>query len=569
MFVKWYRLFLFFGCFFPFVALAVHPKKVQKKASLEQVASFFAAGDDQAADSLLLQCDSLQPDYALWKAKIQFALTLKEHPVSNSPTLFSVVNSNEDTYWPSISPDHSMFAVTVSHCNASTFPESQEDVRFYRKDSLNKLIPDEEMEQRLNTPFNEGSVSFSVDGNYLFFVASDRSDGLGSCDIYYLIRHGNGWSRPIHPDGPLNTRFWESNPSLSSDGKSLYFCSNRPGGLGGMDIWSCRVEKQADGTLLFYQPVNLGKPINTMHNETSPFIDADNQTLYFSSDGHPGLGGQDLFISRKNGLGQWSTPQNLGYPINSYADEQGFSTDAKGLVGYFSSNRLQDGHRLQQIYRILLPSLDRPQPMRCQTGQVRPTTRDVPTPAYVQVVNLHTGQSIYSTIADRSTGRFTICYPDTGQFALSVIKEGYLFHFSSLDDTASINTISLTKIASGEKLMLRNIYFDFNSAQLKNSSAAELNQLLWLLKTNPSLRLLIAGHTDSIGNKAYNLQLSAERAEAVVHYLVLQGIDSIRLEWKGFGDTQPIADNRTEQGRALNRRTEAIVIDKKDESAIH
>jgi len=557
---------LMLGCFFPLAAVAGHPQKAISQGKMDQVASFFSEGAYQSADSLLLKCDSLQPDYARWKTKIQFALSLQKHPVKALPTWTDVFNSNEDTYWPSISPDHSLFSVTVSHCDAPSMAESQEDIRIFYKDSLHQWIPDEALSHRLNTPFNEGSVSFSVDGAYLFFVASDRSDGLGSCDIYYLIRHGNGWSQPIHPDGPLNTRFWESNPSLSSDGKTLYFCSNRPGGVGGMDIWSCRVEKQSDGTLLFSHAENLGKPINTPENETSPFIHPDNKTLYFSSNGHPGLGGQDLFFSRKDGNGHWSNPQNLGYPINSYANDQGFTTDANGKIGFFSSNRVHAGRRLQQIYRVRLPDIDQPQPMQCKTGQVTPVLQNVPTPAYVQVIDLTTDQSVFSTVADRYTGRFSICYPDTGHYALSVVKEGYLFYFASLDDAASFHTIPLKKIAHGEKITLRDIYFDFNSAKIQHSSEAELNQLLLLLKSYPALHLLIAGHTDSIGSESYNLQLSAQRAEAVVHYLVQHGIEASRLQWKGFGDTQPVADNHTEHGRALNRRTEAIIIDPNQET---
>lgn len=563
MFYKWFW-FLLLLVGFSFVELEASPKENKTQATMDHVASFFSIGAYASADSLLKTCDSLRSDYAQWKAKIQFALFLKNHPVTEAPTWMAAFNSNEDTYWPSISPDHSFFATTVSNFKGQSFSDSQEDIHFYCNDSINGWIPDGTMNDRVNTPFNEGSVSFSADGNYLFFVASDRSDGLGSCDIYYLIRHGKSWSRPIHPEAPLNTRFWESNPSLSSDGKVLYFCSNRPSGMGGMDIWTCRVERQTDGTLLFYRPENLGRPVNTPQNETSPFIHPDNQTLYFSSNGYPGLGGQDVFMSHKNPSGQWSEPKNLGYPINSYADDQGFSTDAQGTVGYFSSNRLHDGRTLQQIYRVVLPQVDRPHPMVCKSGKINPAMLQIPTPVYVQVINLSNDQVIFSTIADRSSGQFTVCYPDSDHYALSVVKEGYLFHFSTLVDSLPLGVISLAKIAPGEKITLRNIYFDFNSAQIQHSSEAELNQLILFLKSYPELHLLIAGHTDSIGSSSYNLTLSTERANAVVSYLVVHGIDPHRLEAKGFGDTNPVADNRTEKGRAMNRRTEAIIIDQKE-----
>ncbi len=545
-----------------------HPKITTKIAPMDQVALFFNKGAYEQADSLLSTMDGNLPSWEQWHTKVRFALQLKQHPASAQPTIMKAMNTDEDTYWPSISPDNRLFAVTISHRNTDIQQGSQEDLQFYRRDSINKWFVDPSLSQMLNTPFNEGSASFSTDGHYLFFVASDRSDGLGSCDIYYLIRHGNGWSFPIHPDAPLNTRFWESNPSLSSDGHTLYFCSNRPGGVGGMDIWTCRVKPQSDGTLFFYQAEDLGKPINTPQNETSPFIHPDNKTLYFSSDGHLGMGGQDIFVTRKDKNGKWQQPENMGYPINSHGDEQGFSTDAEGKTGYFSSNGIDSQNHKQQIYCVILPKTDRPQAMKCRHGNVNPADLTAPTPTFVQVINVSTNRPAFTTTADRHTGLFAICYPDTGNYALSIVKEGYLFHFSSLNDSMSMGNIPLTKIAVGEKITLRNIYFDFNSALLQATSEAELNQLTMLLKSSPAIHLLIAGHTDSIGSAGYNLKLSTQRAEAVVNYLVTKGIAPERLQSKGYGSTQPIADNNTEKGRALNRRTEAIIIDNKQETSI-
>jgi len=544
-----------------------HPKITTKIASFDQVALFFNEGAYEQADSLLSTLDVHQFAWEQWHRRIQFALQLKLHPTMAQPTIMKAVNTDEDTYWPSISPDNQLFAVTISHRNTEIQQGSQEDLQFYRRNSIGKWTIDPSLGQMLNTPFNEGSASFSTDGHYLFFVASNRNDGLGSCDIYYLIRHGNGWSFPIHPEAPLNTRFWESNPSLSSDGHTLYFCSNRPGGVGGMDIWTCRVKQQSDGTLLFYQAEDLGNPINTPQNETSPFIHPDNKTLYFSSDGHLGMGGQDIFVTHKDKDGTWQQPENMGYPINSHGDEQGFSTDAKGIIGYYSSNGINSQSHKQLIFRVVLPKADRPQAMQCRHGNVDPTDLTAPTPTFVQVINLSSNTPEFTTTADRNTGQFTICYPDTGNYALSIVKEGYLFHFSSLIDSILMRNISLTKIAVGKKITLRNIYFSFNSVLLQAPSETELNQLIMFLKSYPTLHLLIAGHTDSIGNTAYNLKLSTQRAEAVVNYLVTHGIAPERLQSKGYGATQPIADNNTEKGRALNRRTEAIIIDNKQETS--
>ena len=545
-----------------------HPKTTAKIAPIDQVALFFNEGAYGQADSLLLTLDVHQFGWEQWNRRVQFALKLKQHPASAKPAIMKAVNIDEDTYWPSIAPDNRLFSVTISHRNTDIQQGSQEDLQFYHRDSIGKWIVNPSLAQMLNTPFNEGSASFSTDGHYLFFVASDRRDGLGSCDIYYLIRHGNGWSFPMHPEAPLNTRFWESNPSLSSDGHTLYFCSNRPGGVGGMDIWKCRVKQQSDGTLFFYQAEDLGKPINTPEDETSPFIHPDNKTLYFSSNGHLGMGGQDIFVTRKDKNGTWQQPENMGYPINSHDDEQGFSTDAEGKIGYYSSNGIDSQNHKQQIYRVVLPEADRPQAMQCRHGNVNPTDLTAPTSTFVQVINLLTNMPTFTTTADRNTGRFAICYPDTGNYALSIVKEGYLFHFASLNDSILMSNITLTKIAVGKKITLRNIYFDFNSAHLQTTSEAELNQLIMLLKNYPTIHLLIAGHTDSIGNEAYNLKLSTKRAEAVMNYLITKGIAPGRLQSKGYGETQPIADNNTEKGRALNRRTDAIIIDNKQKTSI-
>jgi len=527
---------------------------------MDRITTFFNEGAYEQADSLLSTLDKQQPLWEQWHAKIRFALQLKQHPVPCQPTVVQEINKDEDTYWPSISPDNQLLAVTISNRSTDIEQGTQEDLQFYHRDSVGKWVVDSSLVQLLNTPANEGSACFSADGKYLFFVASDRNDGLGSCDIYYLIRHGNGWSFPIHPEAPLNTRFWESNPSLSSDGQTLYFCSNRPGGIGGMDIWTCRVKRQDDGTLFFYQAENLGKPINTPQDEISPFIHPDNKTLYFSSNGHLGLGKQDIFVARKDNNGKWQKPENMGYPINSNGDEEGFTTDAQGKTGYYSSNGLVSQKKKRQIYHVVLPAIDRPQVMKCEHGTIQSDNLSGASPSIVQVIHLDTNTPIFTTTADRHTGQFTICYPDTGNYALSIIKEGYLFHFASLNDSSAINNIQLTKIAVGEKVMLHNIYFDFNSAVLQATSEAELNQLLILLNSYPMLHLLIAGHTDSTGSSSYNQNLSKQRAYTIVNYLISHGIATDRLHAQGYGATQPIADNKTEQGRALNRRTEAIII---------
>ena len=178
---------------------------------------------------------------------------------------------------------------------------------------------------------NEGSQSFSADGRYMFFVQCTNRENIGSCDIWYSIRKGDKWSNPINLGEPANSRYWESNPVMSPTGDMIYFTSNRPEGLGGKDIWCVQVYIDDYGYLKTYNPQPLGKPINTDKDEFAPFIHADNHTLYFSSDGHKGLGGQDIFRSVHNDDGSWSTPENLGYPINTHGDESGVDHEPSSL----------------------------------------------------------------------------------------------------------------------------------------------------------------------------------------------------------------------------------------------
>ena len=478
-------------------------------------------------------------------------------PATNPrPVNVTTVNTPDDDYWPAISADNHYFATTVSHRGESAYQATQEDLTIFGKDSAGLWCPDTVLTKPLNTPYNEGSPAFSADGRYLFFVAADRKDGLGSCDIYYVIRHGNRWSQPIHADAPLSTRFWESNPSLSADGRTLYFASNRPGGKGGMDIWKCSVALQPDGLLRFFNAENLGDSINTNKNEMSPFIHPDNETLYFSSNGHGGFGGNDIFVARKNRVGQWQEPVNLGNTINTPGDDTGFIVETGGRYGYFSSNGLEQNGKGREIYKVELPAEARPQAVVCFEGTVADAENKDPLRALVEVTDLDTGQKSQSLYADDVTGRFSVCYRAGKKFGLTVSAKPYLFESFVLSDSARTIKVALQKIAKGKKTTLRNLYFAFNSYQLQPESMPELKRLGRFLLEYPSVKIVVEGHTDNVGSESYNQELSEKRAKAVVDFLVDGGIAADRVGYKGFGATRPVASNDSETGRALNRRTE-------------
>jgi outer membrane protein OmpA-like peptidoglycan-associated protein len=473
--------------------------------------------------------------------------------INSKPANVTLVNTSDDDYWPAISADGHFFATTVSRRGESI---TQEDLMLFYKDSVGNWIPDSVLTKPLNTPYNEGSPAFSADGRYLFFVASDRRDGLGSCDIYYVIRHGNRWSQPIHAGTPLNTRFWESNPSLSSDGRTLFFASNRPAGKGGMDIWKCQVALQSDGLLRFFAAENLGDSINTTKNEMSPFIHPDNETLYFSSNGHGGCGGNDIFVARKNSNGQWQRPINLGSEINTSGDDTGFVVETTGKFGYFSSDGLESNGKGREIYRVELPASVRPQSVACFEGTASDAETRKPLRALVEVTDLASGQKMQTLYADDVTGRFSVCYPVGKKYGLTVSAKPYLFESFELGDMTTIVNVALQKIAKGRKTTLRNVYFAFNSWQLQPESMPELKRLGRLLLEYPSLKIVIEGHTDNVGSVSYNQELSEKRAKAVVDFLVGGGIAAERVGYKGFGAARPVAPNDFDAGRALNRRTE-------------
>lgn len=483
-----------------------------------------------------------------------------QHPAGSfQPVNVTQVNTPDDDYWPAISADNEYFATTVSQRGESTYQSSQEDVSIFRKDSVGNWCRDTLLTNPLNTPYNEGSPAFSADGRYLFFVAASRPGGAGSCDIYYVIRHGNCWSPPMHPDAPLNTRFWESNPSLSADGRTLYFTSNRPGGKGGMDIWKCSVVMQPDGLLHFVGAENLGDSINTPKNELSPFIHPDGETLYFSSDGHGGYGGNDIFVARKNSAGQWQAPRNLGKPVNTAGDDAGLVVETDGRFAYFSSNGLEENGKGREIYRVELPGEARPGKVVCVKGTVTDADSRAPLRALVELTDLPTGQKCQSLYTDDVTGKFSVCYPAGRKFGLSVSAKPYLFGSVDLNDSAKKITVSLPKIEKGRKMALRNLYFAFDSYRLQPESTPELKRLGRFLLEYPSVKIEIAGHTDNVGNDTYNRELSEKRAKAVVDFLVSGGISPERLTYKGYGATQPLVPNDTEADRAQNRRTEFAI----------
>jgi len=496
----------------------------------------------------------------------EFAIEAIKNPIQFNPVnLGDAINSSDDEYWPSITADGQTLMFTrqiYSDYYPKAMGSSQED--FYISTwSDGKWQKAYNAGEPLNTKSNEGAQTLSSNGKYMYFTACDRAGGLGSCDLYFSAFNDGNWSTPVNLKWPINTTAWESTPSISADGNVLYFSSNRPGGFGGKDIWYSRMK--ADGT--WGIPVNMGKTINTEGNEMSPFIHFDGKTLYFASDGRPGMGGYDIYMSKMQDDSTWSEPKNLGYPINTYNDEMGLVIDVTGTTAYFSSNR--DNGNGKDIFYFTLDESIRPDPVSYLKGKVSDKETGKLLKADYELINLSTNKVTVKNTTDEA-GNFLVCLPSGYNYGINVSKNGYLFYSENFMLEGKhpvmepfIKRIALSQAKVGAKMLLANVFYEVDSWELKKESMQELNNLADLIFNDKDIVVEIGGYTDATGTDEYNLSLSEKRALSVVNYLISKGISSDRLKYKGYGNAFPVGDNVTSEGRKLNRRTEAKVIARK------
>ena len=499
------------------------------------------------------------------------AIKLIKHPVPfELINLGENINSEDNEYWPSMTLDGKtiIFTRLVGSKAAKDKHNSMVQEDFYTSHLENDVWQPCQPLSSINTQYNEGAQSISTDGKLLFFTACTRNDGRGSCDIYFSRNKGGVWSVPQNVGEPVNSPAWESQPSISANGEILYFASNRKGGKGGMDIWKCNLKGFSEmGTPNWGTPVNLGDSVNTPGNEMSPFIHSDGKTLYFASDYWPGLGGFDIFYCRQKNDSVWTTPKNIGYPINSYKDEQGLVVDASGKKAYYSSDR--PGSKGMDIYSFELYKEARPSPVSYIKGLIVDEDSGQPICAKIELIDLENSKSVIEGESCWDKGEFLMCLPLGKEYAFNVSKEGYLFysdnfHLQEKKDIIDpyILQIKLKKIQVGGSVILRNVFFNTASYELKPESKVELQKLTDFLNLNKTVLIEIDGHTDNIGSEEMNKKLSESRAKEVYKYLVDSGIDGNRMKFTGYGFSKPISSNETEEGRALNRRTEFRIIKK-------
>lgn len=514
----------------------------------------------------------------------EFADFAMKHPSVFKPiNVGPGINTKDPEYFPTITVDGKTILFTRRiHDERAPMDQQQEDffVSVYENSKWEPAIP---MPKNVNTINNEGAPTIAADGRSLIFVAcpdvtgkdyGEGRFGKGSCDLFYTKKLGSRWTDPINLPGLVNSYLWESQPSLSADGKSLYFVRrvSKRGEQPDSDIFVSTL--QDDGS--WGTPIRLPETINTKLQEESVLIHPDGKTLYFASRGHVGIGGSDLFVSRMDENGNWGKAQNLGYPINTRFDENSLMVSPEGDIAFFASDR-EGGYGDLDIYMFSMPEHLRPTKTLYFEGVVFDAITRLPVPGKFQLIDLKTGKEVIVSEADKLTGEFMVSLPVNKEYALNVTYPGYTFFSQNFNMTnpegleaihMDVPMFPITSDAIG--VTLKNVFFDLNKATLRPESFVELNKLVDFMNLNKQLKIEIAGHTDTRGDAKDNLLLSENRAKSVVVYLTSKGIDASRLQSKGYGETMPIVSDAKieamtsekfkESAHQENRRTEYKII---------
>ena len=497
----------------------------------------------------------------VYLTRCDFAIEMMKHPVDFKPVLMPAsINSSFAQSHPVLTADgKTMYYTTLAGMSRQ---DDENIVVSTFKDGV--WSAPQTISDHINTKDNEGTCSVSMDGNSLVFVGCGRADGLGSCDLYLSKRVNGIWSTPVNLGAAINSAKWDSHPSLSADGRTLYFVSARPGGYGKEDIYVSHLNE--DG--VWSNAINAGSTVNTPGTEFSPFIHADGTTLYFSSNGLLGMGGLDLFYTKGMDT-SWTAPVNMGYPLNTNLNDETLFITVDGTKGYYSRF---DGQSVNYTSRIFLYEFDMPasfKPAKLSTytqGHIYDKQTKKGLGARVELIDLASGKVAQSVLSDSITGQYTIVITEGKEYALYVNRVNYLFESLNFNyiKPASFNPqtldVYLTPILSGSRVALNNIFFETNSFVLEDKSKIELNKLISFIQLNPKLKIELAGYTDNVGSAEANMKLSNNRAKAVYDYLLAHSVKAAGIVYKGYGASNPVADNATEEGRQKNRRLEIKIL---------
>ncbi len=527
--------------------------------------SYFTVGEYDKAESTLGQFlkAEVQSKPRIERARllmknIEFARENQNHSSGYKLKVLSdTVNAFLMQYFPVLTADQQQMIFTR---RLGGGPNDDEDLVVSRKDARGRWTEPVSVSKNINSDLNEGTCTISADGRKLIFTSCIGRQGFGSCDLYESVRVGDEWTRPRNLGPGVNSAEWESQPSLSADGRTLYFISDRRGGVGRRDIWVSYLNDKGEWT----RAKNVGKPVNTIYDEISPFIHVNNRVLYFASNGLVGFGGYDIFFSERDTSGTWMNPENMGSPINTHEDQFSMFITSDGKKGYYSHEEAKDaGYSVSRIFEIEIPEENR---IRYKSNYVKGIVTDkrthAPLAASVELINLETRETESLVTSDSVSGAYLIVLTQGAEYALYVNRKDYLFrslnfNYSERKDYEPIVLdIELERATEGTTAVLQNIFFDVDKYDLKDKSITELDKVTRFLKDNPALKVEISGHTDNVGSDAYNIELSQKRAQSVYNHLIANGIDAKRLSTKGYGASRPLADNSTESGRQQNRRIE-------------
>ncbi|WP_066759617.1 OmpA family protein [Crocinitomix algicola] len=531
---------------------------------------------------------------AMWLIKnCEFAVEAIKNPVPFDPkNVGAGVNSEDPEYFPTLTVDEKQLLYTRRVTSSNGY--QQEDF-FVSTDKNGYWNTGEPMPPNINTFNNEGAPTFAPDGRTLIFVGcidprygyGEGRRGYGSCDLFVTEKVGEKWLDPINLPGAVNSKHWETQPSLSSDGKSLYFIRGNVRSSGGRnkrngDIYVSK--KQADG--FWGMPEKLPDNINTPDSESSVLIHPDGKTLYFASNGHVGMGGYDLYMTTLQPDGSWSDPKNLGYPINTSNNENSLLVFASGEIAIFGSDR-EGGFGDLDLYSFEMPKSIRPTRTIYMTGTVFDDKTDKKLEAEFSLIDLETDTEVIRSYSDRVNGAFLVTLPINRDYALIVNKDGYnpySVHFNlrvpENSNEPYHRDVPLVPIESDAPVELANVFFDLGSHVLRKESFVELNKFVDFLNKYPKINVELQGHTDAQGDDESNMTLSDNRAKSVRTYLISKGISAERLTAKGYGETQPntittaegkkvrlteeyingLPENEQKAAHQLNRRTMYKVI---------
>ena len=505
------------------------------------------------------------------------------------------INGPYTDYSPVISADEDMLMFTSRRNNTTggaldpNYDEFYEDI--FRSYSFNNTWSTPmNMGTPVNTIGHDATVNLSADGQKLLVYIDEKGFG----NIFESLLDGEKWTKPEIFPKQISSKAHESSACYSYDGNILYFVSDRENGFGGSDIYYSK--KDAKGR--WGDAINISTPINTKYDEESVFMMPDGKTMYFSSKGHETMGGFDIFKSVMDSTGKWSEPSNIGYPVNSSDDDVSFVISANGKHGYYAAVK-KEGYGNRDLYMISFLGVEKPLIMNAEdnliaslaapisetvtiseTVEVKSTAITLlkgvvtdektgqPVEAVISLIDNSTGKEIANFKSNSKTGKYLVTLPSGKNYGIAVKNDNYLFHSENFDIPLSSNYQEITKdvtlksIAVGSKIVLKNVFYDFDKATLRNESQTELNLLIKLLNYIPKMTIELSSHTDNKGSEKYNLDLSDRRSKAVVEYLIKKGIDPKRLQAKGYGFSDPLTPNDTEAGRQMNRRTEFKILSK-------